>query len=169
MSNLINIWRKSDRPSRQGPAGDYASHLKKVHIGPVVIDLGCGNGHIESLLPPGHSYFGVDPFPMKDTIIKCKAENLKIEADTILCFAMLDGCQNLSEVLEAVNRCAKANIAILTGIGIQPDQFHTHFIDRATIVDGLPDFRIHLAEEVSPKVWLFDFWRNGEWKKRGSL
>lgn len=163
MGNLINIWRKSERPSimSASKAGDYASHIKKVRLGTAVLDLGCGDGHVWKLLPMKHQYIGVDPFPVNEYITKMKAEDLNIEADTILCFAMLDGCQNLTKVLERVNACARENIVILTGIGIEPDKFHTHKIERAEIVDGLPDFRVALAEEVSPKVWLFDFWRNG--------
>jgi hypothetical protein len=159
LTNLNEIWRKSDRPSKQGPAGDYASHLKKVFLGFSIIDLGCGDAKIKTLISSKHEYIGVDPLPLSPDIIQAKAEDLNFSADTILCFAMLDGCQDLEKTLQAINRHAKYNVVILTGLGIEPDMFHTHAIAKSDILTGLPDFKIRYEEEVSPNVWLFDFWR----------
>ena len=161
MGNLINIWRKSNRPAIMAvhPSGNYALHLSKVRLGSVILDLGCGEERVRVLLPKDRTYIGVDPFPIGPDVIKCKAEELSIKADTIICFAMLDGCQDLVEVLKRMNECAIENIVILTGLRIAPDKFHTHWIEEGLIVSLLKDFGCHLREEVSDKIWLFDFWR----------
>lgn len=138
----------------------YRELLSMVRVGKSVLDVGCGDRHIEAAMPDLW-YLGIDPYPRHKTTRKVIAEHLgRLEefwkcADTVICFASLDNCFWLENALWGLKKCAKQNIVILTGIGIEPDELHTLRIDHKDLVQvlGEPVFE----REIKPNVWLFDF------------
>lgn len=146
----------------KSPASDYASHLKKCFVGSSVLDVGCGGQTIKKCLSPSVLYTGIDPFPVVDETIPIRIEDCdpeNINADTVCCFAALDNVQNLSKSLCAIGRCAKKNVVFLTGIGIDPDKYHTHKIEMHILDAAFNGWKKTLCEEIQPKVWLIEYTR----------
>lgn len=161
MANLLNR-RKSGHVSKPTPAGDYAAHLRKVKVGRMVLDVGCGDKSLLQHLPDNTAYVGVDAFPVSPDVIKMKIENCYFDArqfDTVFAFAVLDGVRDLSLAIIQMKRVCKNNIVILTGVNIPPDQYHTIEI-KEDVLDGLMDgFVRTYREEVEPKVLLLEYTR----------
>ena len=170
MNNLMK--RRADggfSNQKPSPAGDYEAHIKKVHIGKNVLDIGCGSCAITKYLPSDVGYLGLDPFPVENAegnICKGNIEDQDINfefpetrPDTIIAFAVLDGCIDLPTALSKMNALSKQNIVILTGIDIEPDRYHTHKVQVKDLLDGLPDFDMKFAHWPETKVLLADFHR----------
>lgn len=125
---------------------NYKELLKKVHIGQNVLDVGCGTAWLKGYLPSYVDYHGMDAFALdipelRDGIISGEIIEGGIDIfdwnnfpefekifNTIFCFAALDGMADLDKAISNMKRMARKNIVILTGINIQPDEFHTHLI-----------------------------------------
>jgi 2-polyprenyl-3-methyl-5-hydroxy-6-metoxy-1,4-benzoquinol methylase len=170
MDRFINIYRKTPRPQTAPSATPseppYKTFAEMVHIGKTVLDVGCGPCILREFMPKGTDYYGIDAFPIAgiEGIREGKIEDIDLQGeayDTVFCFAMLDSVQDLGKTLNAVNRMAKHNVAILTGIGIEPDQYHTLLLTEDMLVAGLPDFEIKLKYQTWPKCFLYDFHRKG--------
>lgn len=132
-----------------------------VHVGDSVADIGCGQGYLEKCLPKGVSYEGYDPFPVNDKHIKATAEDLvkqKKRFKSVFMLAALYNVIDVKKALQGLNAIATDNIVILTGIGIEPNEYHTFRIDEhhMTEVLGEPTQKV----ELLPKVWLYE-WRKG--------
>lgn len=150
---------------------DYRSHLSKVSIGESVLDIGCGDMGIEKILRSGHfklmgkagngpKYTGIDAFPISDAVIKMEVEQMDFPDDwydTIICFAVLDGVCDLEKALAQMARVCKCNIVFLTGIGIEPDQYHTYKITEKILSDNLPGFKRGYSQYFTPNVALIEF------------
>lgn len=165
MNNLMTR-RKQNIVPPNPVTGNYALHFKKIKIGATVLDVGCGRMDIKKALSATHpntTYSGLDPFPVDATVIGGKIEEFDAAPrsyDTVLLFAVLDGVENIELALSRLNAIANENIGVLTGLGIEPDKYHTFKITESLLIAGLPDFHVRYKEELLPKVFLFDFWRN---------
>jgi len=163
MQALINRRASGSRPNptpEQGRISDYAAHLRKVHIGRKVLDVGCGSQTIKDCLPYGHAYLGIDPFPVDKFIPKIKIEDAPFNDgsfDTVICFAVLDGVHDLSVALDQIKRIAGKNVVILTLLDIEPDQYHTHKITRELLLDAFESWKVAYEEAITDRVSLFDF------------
>lgn len=171
MNNLIERRKNGKRSSSSAysPAGDYKKHIDKVYIGDTVLDVGCGDMNIKKHLPPHTEYYGIDAFPVNDEVVKADIENfnpkqipgyLKPYFDTIILFAVLDGVCDLEKALQNISKLAAINILILTGIGIEPDEYHTHEVTFDILNRNLQGFKQVRCEELEPKVYLIEYARN---------
>ena len=143
---------------------DYSSHLSKVFIGKSVLDVGCGDGSIETLLPKGTIYHGMDAFPMREDILQGNIEDRTLAHmmglhDTVIAFAVLDGVQDFDAAILNMKYIAQKNIVILTGLGIPPDRYHTLQIEWDDLSSRFTDWKTGYVEEIAPKVWLIEFKR----------
>lgn len=145
-------------------ANPYAANLKwyydistQVHVGATVLDVGCGNRHLEKVLN-NVVYRGIDPFPRDEFTDRITAEEL-VEHDgrydTIFMMAALDNVMDLTLALEGLKHVAKKNIVIVTGIDIEPDSLHTIKVTREALVSvlGAPV----LEKMLVKNVYLFEF------------
>lgn len=156
-SNLTE-WRKN---RTSAPNLDlYRKIVSMVHVGDSVLDCGCGQCHLFRCLPDEVKYTGIDPFPLYNTIEKIEAERLTIagrhlKSDSVFMLSALDNVKSVEKALKGLKSVAKKNIVILTGIGIKPDQFHTHQIDRKDLTDVLGEPVLEV--EMTPNVYLFEW------------
>lgn len=154
---------KEDNRKLDNTIRDYRTHLNKCGIGTSIIDVGCGRQYLKECLPPYIKYIGVDAFPAdgyEDVTYKMKAEEqifTMFVADTVVAFAVLDNCQNFHQAIKNMKLVANRNIIILTGIGIEPDEYHTMRLELSDFDDAFSDWPCTYKEEVSPKVWLLNF------------
>lgn len=156
-TNLQN--RRASGNSGSG-ADLYKRILNMVHVGKTVLDVGCGSCYLKTILPEGVTYKGIDPFPTTKEVRKLTAEELKYLppfAQTVFMMSALDNVQNLKEALEGLKKAAIGNIVILTGIGIDPDQYHTVRVDREDLIEVLGE--PHQEIYILPKVYLFEFFK----------
>lgn len=167
MNNLLE--RRKERPastpqksSIQSKLSDYKSHLSKVYIGKSVLDIGCGSMAVKEHLPSETDYIGIDPFPVSSQIIKKSIESCVSENDsfdTLICFAALDNFYNLDLAFQNMRRMAKKNIVFLTGIDIEPDQYHTFNINLNYLRGMMAGWKEQYLEYLSEKVILIEFRR----------
>lgn len=140
----------------------YKRIVSMVHVGKDVLDCGCGQCHLLTVLKDsGHTgdYLGADPFPLNDKVWECSAEQLRDCSegfDTVFMLSALDNVIDVKASLEGLRYVAEQNIVILTSIGVPPDQNHTHQIDREDLVSVLGEPTQEV--EISPKCFLFE-WR----------
>lgn len=168
MQNLMNR-RKASAPSVAGPPNklsNYGDHLSKVHVGKSVLDVGCGSMAIKSILSDGIKYYGLDPFPVNSEVIEGMIETRGIEdslpeIDTVICFAVMDGCMDFSAACENIKKIAKENVVFLTGIGIDPDQYHTHRIELSDYRKAFSGWRESLCDRLADKVYLLEYRNEG--------
>lgn len=161
----LNARRQSspgfERRQNDAPAiTDYANHLKKIEVGASVLDVGCGDCSIRNYLPTTTAYTGIDAFPINELASKAKIEDFdkqQSQFDTVICFACLDGVQDLKKATANMKRLAKKNVYILTGIGIEIDKFHTFKITESGLMELFNDMRVGHKEYVHPKVLLIEF------------
>lgn len=151
----LTEWRKN----RTSPPNLdlYKRIVQSVHVGKSVADIGCGQCHLEKCLPSVH-YYGFDPLPIAEGVIPIEAERLihsKTKVDTTFALSMLDNVRNLKISLEGIKIITKKNIVILTGIGIEPDKFHTVRVDRSDLTEILGE--PHQEIEISKNLFLFEF------------
>jgi len=163
MQNLMN--RRSSSSSVSGPPNklsNYGDHLSKVHIGKSVLDVGCGSMAIKDALPEGVIYVGLDPFPVSSVVIDGMIETDGIEKqlppiDTVVCFAVMDGCMDFTKACDNIKKIAKENVVFLTGIGIDPDQYHTHRLELAHYRKAFEGWKETLCEKLAEKVYLIEY------------
>lgn len=159
MNNLI-LRRQTGGSSSPSKIADYKSHLSKVYVGRSVLDVGCGGMALKNHLPEGVKYTGIDAFPLTEQVIKTTIEECDFEAnsfDTVIVFAALDNFYDLIKAFENIKRIAKVNAVFLTGVDIEPDQYHTLKITKELLVDGMKNFKIGHYEELDKNVILIEF------------
>jgi len=166
MHNLMSRRTAGPRLSTQGDSieaqriRDYRAHLSKVFIGASVLDVGCGDMGIAKHLTQDVKYLGIDAFPINDKVMKMEIENMLFDDaafDTVLCFAVLDGVCDIDKALAQMYRVCKRNIVFLTGIGIEPDQYHTYKITEEILYAAMPRTMVMHKEYLSPHVLLIEF------------
>lgn len=137
----------------------YQDILARVQIGSSVLDVGCGMQYVRNCLPPDVEYLGIDPYIRVTPTLRMTAEELTEHAadsfDTVLAFASLDNCMDLSAALKGIRHVAKRNVVIVTGINIEPDHLHTVMVTRKDLTDVLGEPRQEI--ELTPNVFLFEF------------
>jgi SAM-dependent methyltransferase len=143
------------------PVRDYKSHIEKCGYGDSVLDVGCGSQYLKECLPEHVQYIGLDAFPIEGLdVMKGKIENLEgIEVDTVCAFAVLDNCHDFFKACDSMKRAARKNIVILTGIGIEVDQYHTHKLELSDFTKAMEGWQCTRSEEIQPKVWLLNYQR----------
>ena len=141
---------------------DYKSHIYKGWIGKKVLDVGCGSMTIKKHLPLGCSYTGIDPFPLSEEVMNISIEQCNFEEnsfETIYAFAMLDNIYDLKTAIENMKRIASKNVMILTGVEIDPDQYHTMKITEPMLNELFYGWMINYKEYLHPKILLIEYWK----------
>jgi hypothetical protein len=165
IQNLIDRRKKwahaDDNRKLHNPVRDYKLHMIKCGHGDSVLDVGCGNQFLKTCLPEHVEYIGMDAFPIDGLdVMPGKIEDLQgIEVDTVCAFAVLDNCQDFQKACDAMKRAARNNIVILTGIGIEVDQYHTHKLELSDFTKAFEGWQCTRSEEIQPKVWLLNYQR----------
>lgn len=167
IQNLINRRRdwghNDDNRKLENNVRDYKSHISKVFVGKTLLDVGCGACYLKECIPEGTIYCGIDAFPVHDGIIKGEIEDEQLAGtlrfETVCAFAMLDNCQDFDLAIENMKKIAGRNIVILTGIGIEPDQYHTFKLELEDFRSRFSDWKESYCEQVSDKVWLLEYTR----------
>jgi len=140
---------------------NYKAHLDKCYVGRSVLDVGCGHQYLKQCLPPGVEYRGMDAFPVvKDTYhaaIDHPDLEFHIKFETVCCFATLDGVRDFDLACERMKEIATKNIIILTGIGIEVNQYHTHRLEFEDFDRAFGDWTNTVRHMVSNKVWLLEY------------
>jgi SAM-dependent methyltransferase len=144
---------------------NYKSLLKKVFIGPSVLDVGCGTCWLKDYLPKQTFYTGLDACLHGPEIINTSiedffdhAEDLKHKRfDTLFVFAAMDGMMDLNKAIQNMKKITRQNIVILTGINIEPDQYHTHKITEEYIDEQMDGFRKSYRFQVHPKIIFLEY------------
>lgn len=160
MSNLMN--KRASGAYNNGNADAVYGLIRKGFIGKSVLDVGCGGMSIKNYLPEGTKYTGIDAFPINDQVIQMEAEKLWFEDqsfETVYAFAVLDGVQDLGKVISEMKRVCSKNIVILTGVDIEPDQYHTIKIKEAELHTMMEGFELTLRYEVRANVLLKEYTR----------
>lgn len=156
---------RSDNPTYQNPIADYRLHLIKCGYGSSVVDVGCGAQFLKTQLAERTHYIPIDAFPAEgyeDITLPIAIESdeaLELSADTVVAFAVLDNCLDFDKACENMKKIAKQNIIILSGIGIEVDQYHTLKIEHSDFDRMFNDWECDHREEIAPKVWLMNFKR----------
>mgnify|MGYP003559504384 FL=1 len=146
-----------DNRSLDNAIRDYKSHLNKCGVGSSVPDVGCGSQFLRQCLDNGVSYTGIDAFPISSDTINLAIEDVVLNEDlydTVCAFAVLDNCRDFYLACENMKRIARQNVIILTGIGIEVDEYHTHKLEHEHFDKAFADWDCTHKEEISPKVWL---------------
>jgi len=136
---------------------DYKSHLVKGQVGKSVLDVGCGGQFLKQCLPDGVEYIGIDAFPIVENTVELAIEDDKVldySVDTVCAFAVLDNCRDFYKACENMRKIAKKNVIILTGIGIDPDQYHTFRLELEHFDKAFEGMDCTHKELISPKVYL---------------
>ncbi len=140
---------------------DYKSHLEKVFVGSSLLDVGCGDMFLKTVLPEGTTYTGMDAFPVNDKVaLQHTIEDSPLpdnSFDTVCMFATLDGCQDFNKALDNVKRIAGKNVVLLTGVDIAVDQYHTFQLSLKLIDDKFADWKQGYRENLATKVWLLEY------------
>lgn len=156
---------RSDNPTFQNPVSDYRLHLIKCGYGKSILDVGCGAQFLKTQIGEFTEYIGIDAFPAEghetDTIELSIESNevLKYEADTVCAFAVLDNCLDFDKAIHNMKQIAQKNIIILTGIGIDVDQYHTLRLEMNDFDSRFTDWNCTHREQIAPKVWLLNYER----------
>lgn len=156
--------RSTSKPVKPSAVSDYTLHLIKCGVGKSVLDVGCGSQALKSCLPKGVEYVGLDAFPVEG--VDCISHAIEdvnetlLTVDTVCAFAVLDNCLDFDLACENMKRIAKKNIVILTGIGIEVDQYHTFKLEHSDFDKCFSDWQLTYKEEITPKVWLLNYQRS---------
>lgn len=146
-----------DNRSLDNAIRDYKSHLNKCGVGSSVLDVGCGSQFLKQCLDESVEYIGIDAFPINEDTIKLAIEDITdkdIEFATVCAFAVLDNCRDFFLACDNMKRIARQNVIILTWIGIEVDEYHTHKLEHKHFDLAFRDWDCTHKEEISPKVWL---------------
>lgn len=160
MNNLLNRRKVESIGNSKLPT--YGELLSKCYIGNSLLDVGCGSMEIKKHIPATTEYMGIDAFPINNSVVEMKIEECVFEAkvfETVCAFAVLDGVNDLKMAVYQMKRICAKNIIILTGIGIKPDQYHTHEISEGDLEGMMYGFSATYKEYVSPKVLLIEYTR----------
>jgi len=146
------------------PVADYRAHLDKCYVGPTLLDVGCGGQHLKSCCPEYVEYFGMDAFPIVPTdyvmaIEEATPERIGRTFNTVCAFAILDNCRDFDQAIRAMQSLATVNIIILTGIGIEPDKFHTMKLELSDYDNLFTGWANSVRKEIQSKVWLLEYSR----------
>ncbi len=160
--NNLNVRRSKEVIKNSVPGVDmYGEHIRKGYIGKTVLDVGCGSMIIKKHLPEGTKYAGIDPFPLNDQVRKMEIENcvyIGNAFETVYCFAALDNVYDFDKAVFHMKRVAEVNVMFLTGVEIEPDQYHTIKITEAMLVEAFaPEFEVSYKEYLHPKILLIEF------------
>jgi 2-polyprenyl-3-methyl-5-hydroxy-6-metoxy-1,4-benzoquinol methylase len=158
----LNIRRKQresndDNARLSNAVRDYKSHITKCGFGNSVLDVGCGGQFLKQCLPEGVEYIGIDAFPIVENTVELAIEDDKVldySVDTVCAFAVLDNCRDFYKACENMRKIAKNNVIILTGIGIDPDQYHTFRLELEHFDKAFEGMDCTHKELISPKVYL---------------
>jgi hypothetical protein len=161
--NRRRIERQSldDNAKLEQSIRNYRAHLDKCYVGKSVLDVGCGHQYLKQCLPLGVEYLGIDAFPVVPDTMKLAIDypdfqhNLQFE--TVCCFATLDGVRDFDLACRRMKEIATKNIIILTGIGIDVDQYHTHRLEFEDFDRAFEGWRNTVRHMVSNKVWLLEY------------
>ncbi len=155
--------RENYTSSAQNGIDIYKYCLSKVKVGASVLDVGCGSMILKNYLPKETTYFGIDPFPLNESVSAVAIETELLcfpeEINTVFCMASLDNCYDLELALKNISNIARNNIVILSGINIEPNEYHTLKITMNDLSVAFADFRITHNEMISPKLYLIEFTR----------
>lgn len=157
----------SDNKHCESAVSNYSSHLTKIYVGASLLDVGCGDQQIGKILSTGFwanrvKYVGIDAFPCVPDAIKEEIETCAFpdrSFETVICFAALDNLYDVKTAIINMKRLASYNVAFLTGIDIEPDQYHTVKITHQLLDDAFSDWRSRCQEQLAPKVWLIEYAR----------
>ncbi len=140
---------------------DYKAHLSKVYVGKTLLDVGCGSMMLRDHLPEDVEYLGIDAFPMYDGVHEGVIETVELQDasyETVTAFAVLDGLYDLEKAIKNMKRIASKNIVFLTGVNIEPDEYHTIKIELEAIRKlMLPEFKENLCHLVHGNVYLLEY------------
>lgn len=158
----------SDNPTYQNPVADYRLHLIKCGYGKSILDVGSGAQFLKTQIPDSVRYTAIDAFPAEGyegTTIEVAIEDFTRESldwdnfDTVCAFAVLDNCRDFDLAIRNMKSWANKNVIILTGIGIEPDQFHTFRLEMHDFDSRFTDWKCTHREEIVPKVYLLCYER----------
>lgn len=140
---------------------DYRTHIEKCGYGESILDVGCGSQYLKKVLPEGVKYYGLDAFPIEGIdCFECAIEDFKgYQFDTVCAFAVLDNCRDFYAACDVMKLSARKNVIILTGIGIDPDEYHTFRLEHEHFETAFNDWDCTHREELEPKVWLLCYSR----------
>lgn len=160
-SKLNNLHTRSKGISSEHQI-DYKSLLKKTYIGKRVLDVGCGTCWLKNMLPKDTVYFGMDAYVKGKDILTETIEDIEVLADvynieTIFVFAALDGMRDLNLAFSKMKYLASKNIVILTGVNIEPDQYHTHLITEEFIDNQMRGWKKTTRAQVHPKIIFLEY------------
>jgi len=163
----------SDNAKCENIVADYHRHLRGIiqhgaGIGNSVLDVGCGDMSIGRILEqhyPNVKYMGVDAFPVNDQVTGLKIEDAHPnmfaiqygEFDTIVCFAALDSMHDLVKACNNMKGIAKKSIIFLTGIDIEPDQYHTFKITEPLLHELMKGWKVSYSNYLTEKVLLIQY------------
>jgi len=171
LQNLIDrrktVGHTNDNFRVEQPVADYAAHMRRVEIGATLLDVGCGSMHLKNCIPPEVEYYGMDAVPLDSTVFEGMIESpmtvLEFTAerpvDTVCAFAVMDGCQDFDVACSNIKLIARKNAVFLSGIGINPDQFHTHRLELSDYRRNFEGWTERTCVEVGPKVYLLEYTR----------
>jgi ubiquinone/menaquinone biosynthesis C-methylase UbiE len=163
MKNLIDRRKLRSATGTHPPinkVSDCKTHLSKVSVGRKVLDVGCGSMSIKAMLPKGTEYTGIDAFPYNDQVTHMEIEYCAFkdrEFDTVICFAVLDGVRDIDRALFHIKRVCSKNIVILTGIDIEPDEFHTFKITKKYLDEQFAGWAENYVEWLNERVVLLEY------------
>lgn len=162
MNNLMErrATGTTDSHHLENNIADYKSHISKITIGKTVLDVGCGSMALKQHMPKGTAYLGIDAFPISSEVVRMKIEDCYFNDntfDTLFCFAVLDGCEDLSLALHHMKRICKGNILFLTGVNIEPDKYHTLKITEILLTEQMRPFKVGYREYLAEKVLLIEY------------
>jgi hypothetical protein len=164
MGNLM-ARRKAHDIRPQPGIDDYLAHFKLAQaagcLGERIIDVGAGElAAKDALKQIGWKglYLPIDPYPAAPGVVSMMAEDLSAvfndnSFDTAIAFAVLDGVLSLDKTLAAISRVIRGHVLILTGIEIEPDRCHTHFITFDKLDLGLTNMKRIETIQLHPKVF----------------
>jgi len=160
---ISNLLKKRGEREYRTNLSDYGSHIRKGMIGKTVLDIGCGSMEIKKYLQSDINYTGLDANPISEEVVKMKIEDCNLDDqsfETCYCFAALDGFEDFDKAINQIKRITKNNVMFLTGIDIEPDEYHTLKIDEDVLIKSMrPEFEVTVFEYLQPKVLLIEFTR----------
>jgi 2-polyprenyl-3-methyl-5-hydroxy-6-metoxy-1,4-benzoquinol methylase len=154
-------WEECDRASRRfNPplVARYAAVVRRISAGQRILDLGCGDGYLMSLLSPGaRSVTGIDPEPMAVALANEKLRGWEN------CSAVIGSCYDLVfpdqsfdvvvladmiEHLEDDDRCLREAARVVAGDGTVIVTTPRRRSDRPMGRDHLREYSAHELNDV---------------------